>query len=514
MDFDKTVQLIYWCTDWISSNIIFLTLLLLCYLGFSVAKQVHTSPLRHIPGPLPARLTKRYFELISALGGMATNGLKHSRRYGDIYVCQPNGISISDPADIRRVLSTPQFTKHRYYRLLKFTGIDSIMTTMEHDMVSKRRRTLGPYFTTSFVSKMEALIMAHGAQAIIAKWDSQLEESQTCVVNYSETFTLCMFSSVSRLVFGQELLFDNNEQLRWITNSTLFISMRAILQLLPHWLFKILTWPWEHMYTKIATHVENSISERKQLLAQSSDRPVDLLQALLDCEDPKSKMHLSPEQIHAEALLLLIGGIDPIAFTLTWAVHLLMLYPECYKRATDEVRSQFSSLVSYAEARARLPFLEACILETLRLVPVPSVQIPREVPSGGTTIKGHFIPAGTVVFANTWGSHTSEQHWRDPLRFHPERFLEGSSAEIRLRRHSVFTFGYGNRICLGKHLAWFNMLTILANLLLRYDFKLPSTCSRADRSGLPRLMAMTTFLSNKPKYPETDCQLIITKAKS
>ncbi|KAJ2556928.1 hypothetical protein EV175_001672 [Coemansia sp. RSA 1933] len=506
--------------------------LLLGYLVYNVVYHLTMSPLRHIPGPLLARLSKRYYELVSATGMMALNGRQNAHKYGDIYVCQPETVSISDPADIRTVLSTSTITKHPYYKLLRFTGKDSIMSTLELEVVSKKRRTFGPYMTTSYISKMESLLMEHGIKAIIAQWDKELAATQpgACEINYCHTFNLYLFNQVSRLVFGKEIQelknVDAQKKLQWITESTTFISMRALFQLLPRPIFYLFIRPWEHMYDQISEHVALSIKERKQLLSgiekAGIQKPVDLLQALMDCEDPESKVRLTAEQIHAEALLLLIGGIDPTAFTLTWTVHLLMLYPECYRRAVNEIRELYpcssSGILSYSNVKSTLPYLEACILESLRLVPVPSVQIPRKIPAEGVTIKGHYIPGGTAVFINMWGSHTSEKYWADPFKFDPMRFLDKDPKLNRQRRHSIFTFGYGNRICMGKHLAWVNLMTILANLLRNYNISLPKNYARCGphiidpQTGHPKLMDMTMFITNKPKNPDVDCRMVISKA--
>ncbi|KAJ2658548.1 hypothetical protein IWW48_003953 [Coemansia sp. RSA 1200] len=465
---------------------------------------------------------------------MAVDGQQKSRKYGDIYVCQPKAISISDPADIRAVLSAPSFTKHPHYKLLRFTGRDSIISTLDPEMVSKKKRTFGPYMNTSYIGKMDSLIMEYGVEAIVKQLDGQLKmsKSDACEINYCHTFNLCMFSQVSRLVFGNEIEAlqnaDTQQKLQWITKSTEFISMRALCQLLPRPLFYLVTRPWEHMYTQIADHVTVSLKQRKALLDATMHkpgmkRPADLLQALMDCEDPESKIRLTPDQIHAEALLLLIGGIDPTAFTLTWTVHLLMLYPQCYRRAVEEVRLAFpcksGCVLSYNQVKYSLPYLEACILESMRLVPAPSVQIPRIVPPEGTVIKGYFIPGGTTIFANLLGSHMSEKYWADPFRFDPVRFLDNDPRVNKQRRHSIFTFGYGNRICMGKHLAWVNLLTIMASLLRNYNISLPADYTRHGpdvldpQTGYPKLMDMIMFITNKPRNPNRDCRLVISSAK-
>ncbi|KAJ2767976.1 hypothetical protein IWQ57_003730 [Coemansia nantahalensis] len=495
--------------------------------GWRVVYALYFSPLRHIPGPLLSRVTGKRLEVEALLGRFAKYGKKYSEKYGDINVCQPNSVCIADPADIRRVLSSPLMLKDSYYTLLRFTGIDNTISTTRPDEASKARRMLGPHFSTSYLNRMEPLIMEFGARAIVRRWDALVARSAdgAATVNYAHAFGLCTFNVVSRLVYGQDIAAldpdSSGAELQWVQKSTMFVSMRTILQLLPRPLFRLLTLPWDHMFQRFYNHVGESIAARRQLLdalGPEDERPADLLQALLDCEDPGSRVHLNSEQIHAESLLLLIGGIDPTAFTLIWTTHLLLLYPACYQRAVDEVRSRFppqgDAVITHAAARGALPYLEACILESMRLIPVPSVMIPRVVCGPGITIKGHHLPPGTRIFADMYGSHMSQRHWTDPHRFDPERFLAPGS---RLS-HCVFTFGYGTRICMGKQLAWMNMLTIMASLLRRYDFALPKGHTRTGptvidpATGYPKIMAMTHLLSRKPACPDADCLVTITRA--
>ncbi|KAJ2503307.1 hypothetical protein GGH96_000328 [Coemansia sp. RSA 1972] len=371
---------------------------------------------------------------------------------------------------------------------------------------------------------MEHIVIAYGARAICNRWAQLLEQSndQKIQINYEATFSMCTFNVISRLVFGQDIKALDprapEASLKWMSDATTYMSIRALLRLLPSFLFRTVTWPWEHLYSKFTDHVHTSIDTRAKLL-EKGDKPVDLLQALMDCTDPESKITLQENEIHAESLLLLIGGIDPTAYTLTWTLHMFMLYPHCYKQVKTEVRSQFhaNEEISYAIAKDKLPYLEACIYESMRLVPVPHIMIPRVVPAAGTTIKGHYISPGTTIFANIVGSHLNPLYWPDPHKFDPTRFLDPQTRRTAI--HSVFTFGYGNRICMGKHLAWLNMTTILANLLLKFDFSLPIGYVRTGPNVIdpttrhPKLMDRTEFITAKPANHHKDCMLVVTPAK-
>ncbi|KAJ2358520.1 hypothetical protein GGF43_000751 [Coemansia sp. RSA 2618] len=394
---------------------------------------------------------------------------------------------------------------------------------------------LGPYFTTTYLCRMESHVLHHGARAIVKHWDALIAQSATgqICVNYERTYKMCIFNIISRLVYGQELptLGSANPEMtrQWLSNATTYIFVRGIMLLtLPNPIRYFATRLWDHRFNPFLKHVSKLIATRKELLETLDEKekpPVDLLQALIDCEDPESKMHLTSGQIHSEAMVNLIGGIDTTAFTLTWTTHFLLLYPECYQRAVHEVRSQFplSDIetvpdITYNMAKASLPFLEACVYETMRMLPIIQTMFPRMVSEEGITIKGHFLPGGTTVFCNIVGSQLNPKHWQDPHRFNPERFLDPATRRTAI--NSVFTFGYGGRICMGRNLAWMEMLTMLGNMLRHYDFKIPDEFTHIGPNvidpdtGHPKLMEKTEFVACTPTYRERDCQILVTRANA
>ncbi|KAJ2850533.1 hypothetical protein J3B02_003660, partial [Coemansia erecta] len=269
--------------------------------------------------------------------------------------------------------------------------------------------------------------------------------------------------------------------------------------------------PWDHYCREVSDYVDQCI--RKRQLSNKSQS--DLLQALVDSLKPQDNGTplLSRDEVLAESFLLLIGGIDPTAYTMVWTIHLLLLYPEHLQKVQTELRHKFppekDQLLTFSQLRNQVPYLEACIYESMRLVTVPCVQIPRTCPVGKVSLQGREFAEGTTVFANIWGSHHSPLNWDDPERFSPRRFLDDPRA-----KHSVFAFGHGLRLCMGKHLAMMNMVTILANLLRSYNIKSPVDYSHTGpeikgAGDIPKLMPMSQFVSAKPKYPERDCQLIV-----
>ncbi|KAJ2373893.1 hypothetical protein GGI05_007384, partial [Coemansia sp. RSA 2603] len=330
-------------------------------------------------------------------------------KYGDIFVCAPNAICISNPTDVRILLNNPAVPKAHYYNILRFTGIDNTVSAQDMDLANSRRRQMGPYFNAAYLAKMEQVIMHRGILSIKQKWDKLINQSADGVaeVNFGHDLLFSSFDTIGTLIFGRqikELQVNDAATARWIDSTVTYIGVRSMLQLLPQFPLSLFPWPWERRYKTLSTYIHESIENRRRLLDNISEKggtdgkPVDLLQAFIDAEDPESKVRMSHAQIHGECMLMMLAGADTVAHTIAWTIHLLTLYPDHYARAVAEVRGRFEPdhLIIYSECRTNLPFVEACLYESLRLAPVTGGLLPRMAPKGGLTIQGHFIPEGVM----------------------------------------------------------------------------------------------------------------------
>lgn len=103
---------------------------------------------------------------------------------------------------------------------------------------------------------------------------------------------------------------------------------------------------------------------------------------------------MTREEIKATCRILIIAGSETTATLLSGATFLLLKNPSAMKKAVDEVRNTFvhASDITFASVTAQLPYLNACLEESLRLYPpVPSV-LPRRTGPEGDIINGRFIP--------------------------------------------------------------------------------------------------------------------------
>lgn len=91
----------------------------------------------------------------------------------------------------------------------------------------------------------------------------------------------------------------------------------------------------------------------------------------------------------------------------------------------------------------------------MRIRPITTHRLSKEVPHGGDTIHGKFIPAGTSIGVNHYSMlHSKTVFGEDADVFRPERFLEvEATALTELQRHVELAFGYGRWMCAGKSVA-------------------------------------------------------------
>ncbi len=65
--------------------------------------------------------------------------------------------------------------------------------------------------------------------------------------------------------------------------------------------------------------------------------------------------------------------------------------------------------------------------------------------------------------------HHDRRFFDDPEAFRPERWLDGSTAN--LPRHAYMPFGGGPRVCVGNHFAMMEAVLVLATVVQRARFE-------------------------------------------
>jgi cytochrome P450 len=141
---------------------------------------------------------------------------------------------------------------------------------------------------------------------------------------------------------------------------------------------------------------------------------------------------------------------------------------------SEKEEEEFKKPITWLEGQSMMYF-QAVVKECLRIHPGLGQLIPRDVPAGGLTICGQYLPEGTIVGCNAWTIHRDRGIFGENAdEFVPERWLVEDDEEQHLRamENAIFTFGAGSRICLGKNIALLEISKLVPELLRRFEITL------------------------------------------
>ncbi|KAJ2082001.1 hypothetical protein H4R24_001917 [Coemansia sp. RSA 988] len=424
-------------------------------------------------------------------------------------------------------MSTHSFRKGKSYERGIFWEPSTFSTT-DPELNKLRRRQTGGAYSMSTIRALEDAVIENGALSLIQAWDKRIAESRTkfedcAMVNYFYGFHGIAFDIIGVLGFGSTFNIIRNgdstiiDNLRKLTN---LVGIKSICPALVRlkWFFRDLYSAMEYMKS-LAYNAQ--LQRRKEYESSDKKHYSDILQKLIEAHDPSTGEKLSSTCMIAEILLLLVAGTDTSSNTLSYTLMRLLHCPTILERLQREIRMEFpdtSAPIRFVEARERLPFLTAVLLESMRMDPAVAGYLPRTVPDEGAVLLNKYqIPGGSEIILSLAACHHSKDVWEYPERFNPERFM-GKQGELRAK--DVLVFGYGVRMCLGRNLAWMELYTVMANILRKYRIELPLNApygphrlsSNMDAVGEPEHIPTKAFITSSPVDPRRNCRILISDA--
>ncbi|KAK7036148.1 cytochrome P450 [Favolaschia claudopus] len=173
---------------------------------------------------------------------------------------------------------------------------------------------------------------------------------------------------------------------------------------------------------------------------------------------------LLDEKIHDEYLIkwagisIEEGGSDTTAAQLEAFFLAMSLYPDVQAAAQEELDRVvgFDRLADLSD-RGDLPYMNALVKEVFRWHNASPIGLPHRAREDCIYQKDAesellLIPKNSLVIANIWKLTHDPKRYANPMRFNPSRFIAGAEKEAEPDPTRI-CFGYGRRICPGKHLA-------------------------------------------------------------
>ncbi|MCD7472953.1 hypothetical protein HAX54_014391 [Datura stramonium] len=223
-----------------------------------------------------------------------------------------------------------------------------------------------------------------------------------------------------------------------------------------------------HIYQNQLMNIWSEIvKEKRQAISRSSStKNQDFLDVMIDSG-------FSDLQINILLMELIAAGSDTTTSTIEWAMTELLRNKDAMHKLQAELRSKFGGNDTITESHiSELPYLAACVKETLRIHPPTPFLIPRRAPET-CKIMNYTIPKNSRLFVNVWAIGRDSYTWEDALSFKPERFLD-SNVDFRGQDFEFIPFGAGRRICPGLPFARQEVHLILACLIHHFEWSLPN----------------------------------------
>jgi len=222
-----------------------------------------------------------------------------------------------------------------------------------------------------------------------------------------------------------------------------------------------------------------------------------MISSLMALHTSKDGQIRHEKSIKATAAITYLAGADTTVSAIDTFVLAMMLHPEAQRKAQREIDELLGGRrLPDISDKDCLVYIEAILLEVLRWNPVSPLALPHRA-MVDDEYNGVFIPAGTVLIPNTWECLHDEAAYPDPMAFNPERFITKSRINRDVRDPRKYVFGYGRRICPGRHLAEATLWTTMALLLASFDISLPVDANK--QPIMPDLEYESSVAVSRPK---------------
>ncbi|KAK9428189.1 cytochrome P450 oxidoreductase [Lipomyces doorenjongii] len=429
--------------------------------------------------------------VLESCRGFRSKTLMELHKYHPVLRIGPNHLSYADGAAIKDIYGhSTKCVKDDFYSLVSGTHYNLADCVDKKQHAEKRRGLSSAYAIKNLegwehkvVDKVEKLIKEFdrccGAAEYVdfRKWtnfftmdaiaDIGLSQSlgfleagddktvsvdldgTACEVSYREVLHNNLFAQ-SQVVWA----YDWYPQLKWLTS---IFSKK----------FRYM-WKCGRQFDGIVLHQTNKRMERYR----AGEDLNDFFQALMESKDGLPR-NLELGEIVAEISIMLNAGSVSTAIAINNCMFMLLKHPLAMKALREELDSVLdeTDVVAAYDKVKYLPYLRACLDESMRILPPTTFNLPRKTPPEGAIIFGEYVPGNTSVSMSSYVAHRDGKAFPEPEVFRPERWLDEKGKELQ---QYFITFSAGARGCIGRNISYLEQLIMIASLVHRYEFELPS----------------------------------------
>ena len=430
---------------------------------------------------------------------------KAHEKLGPIVRIAPNHISFAEPAAYKEIYghSTPAIKDEWYDNLA--AGNPSMATATDKTVHSQKRRNLSNVFSPKEVVVMEPRIniLTHKLLHALKK-KSQGEmlsgADRYAVVNgafdlrpwinmfsFDAMGSMCWSSDFGFLEKGDDSCFARTAEgtvipVHAMETFHVGVAFTTLLAHLPLQWYKLGRRIFKKTWSGQCAENFGSMT-RFKVMERMSTPPAgrDLFSHFPIQATEKRPVPMKLPEIIVENQVMLSAGSDTTQSALTYTMFLLAANPD-KQRALREIlektlpAEEVKGFVASYNSLKNIPYLKACIDESMRLYAPIGFGLPRRTLGEGATIAGHHIPGGVTISAPVYTIQRSEKLFHDASKYIPERWLpedpDTTEEERRNLKDYYLPFSLGGRACIGRNLAYMQMSLVVSAMVMAFDWEL------------------------------------------
>ncbi|XP_078662451.1 cytochrome P450 3A8-like [Branchiostoma floridae x Branchiostoma belcheri] len=444
-----------------------------------------------VPGPAPWPIIGNLLDHIKDGVWNIEGQVKRTEKYGSVYGMFGGGLTgvfITDPEMLQDVFVKKfhSFTNRQPKDLyMRVKPVGRMLTQLLDEDWKNVRSTISPAFSGGKLKQMAGPMNSCAGLLIenIGKFAENGESFE--VKELTGAFTMDV---ITRTAFGTQIDSQKNPKDPFVIYSKKMLDRSVTIVTLMFMFFPKLVGSLMEKFEYSVFPADakqffyNVFDQLMELRQNEGQERVDFLQLMMNAHKEHDKeqagtgdvkLHghkqaLTKDDVVANGILFFIAGYETTATTMAFTLYNLALNQD----KQDKVRQEISKVmedrdfVNYEDVH-KMPYLEMCILETLRMYSPASMTL--RTSSEEVKLKWLTIPKNMLVAVPVLAIHYDAERWPEPYKFIPERFTK--EEKEKRGAYDWLPFGAGPRNCIGMRLALFELKLGLARLLNTYRVK-------------------------------------------
>ncbi|GAB0132062.1 hypothetical protein EsDP_00000510 [Epichloe bromicola] len=484
---------------WAAALIIFVASLL-----FFLAKIIYAfffSPLRHVPGPFLAKITRLLVGFYDVRLQRNRKIYEWHQKYGNIVLIAPGKVSVSSLSSTREIYSiSGRHPKSTYFDHFSVFGARCIFTTRGcRDHQKMRKRTFQLYQPKSIYRPEIVEPIRELAEEVVQQLCAPAKNSNEgeATVNIWTQCNRYAFDNSTRLALGprhSSRVMRGTSDESWMLDrweeTELWDNMAANLPLIHSSIKHIYrSFTGDRNFLSNNERLEKWTAQQLHLALKETDIITKhcVLGWLLEATGEEGQ-GLSANEIGEEIMDNILAAMATVTLALTFSLWDLACHPTLQHALREDLRrlpvTSRNGLPTF-ESIMNCEMLDSCVRESSRIHPLSSGHAERLVPTE-KPYDGVMLQVGVNISASTLALHHNAEVFDDPFAFRPGRWMGADPAHRSLMNKHFIPFGYGARFCLGSTFALVQIKTLVAFVILRLHL-CQDPASRTSRHSMNQL---------------------------